>query len=148
MYKLAPVDVVENTVREVLDELLVVEFQEHLLDLVAGRIKAVAPTYRISGKRMRRIVAYMDGYTVKAHCRVADSPEEKRPYKACPVCGSKLKPIKNETLYGWEVTIGQRCGTCSFWTGEQRRVPVRYTFHRAQGKKRSRRGVRRMNDRM
>ncbi len=121
--------------REVMDELLVVDCQYHLAQIVTGRLEAIDPAYKISGQRLRKIVANMDGYGLEVHCRTS---HVQKPYQSCPVCGSTLSPIKNETLYGWEVTIGQKCMRCPFWTGEDRRVPVKYVFH----KKRKRRRIR------
>ena len=55
------------------------------------------------------------------------------PLLACPVCGSVLKPVKNRTLTGESVVLGQECTRCDYWTHRQRRVPVRYSFSRGGG---------------
>ena len=42
--------------------------------------------------------------------------------------GSATKELQNQTLDGEEVKLGFRCSKCPYWTGPERRVPVRYTF--------------------
>jgi uncharacterized protein with PIN domain len=54
-----------------------------------------------------------------------------RPLTRCPVCSSELVPIRNRTLTGETVALGQRCQRCDYWTHAARRVPVRYTFSQA-----------------
>jgi uncharacterized protein with PIN domain len=51
----------------------------------------------------------------------------------CPVCGHRLKRVKNMTVFGGSVTVGYRCPNCPYWTGMRRRVPTRYIFTRRQG---------------
>jgi prepilin signal peptidase PulO-like enzyme (type II secretory pathway) len=57
--------------------------------------------------------------------------ENAPPLTSCPVCGSPLKPIKNQTLAGGSVVLGQRCTRCDYWTHRARRVPVRYLISSA-----------------
>jgi hypothetical protein len=57
--------------------------------------------------------------------------ERAPPLTACPVCGSALRPIKNQTLAGDSVVLGQRCTRCDYWTHRTRRVPVRYLISSA-----------------
>jgi hypothetical protein len=46
----------------------------------------------------------------------------------CPICGSKVKKIKNKTLKGGFITIGYNCTFCPYHTGIPLKLPARYTF--------------------
>ena len=49
---------------------------------------------------------------------------------SCPVCGSQMVNVKNETLYGWEVTLQRKCTVCPYSSGKHRKVPTLYIFNR------------------
>jgi DNA-directed RNA polymerase subunit RPC12/RpoP len=74
---------------------------------------------------MRALLLEVPGLRLRV--RYAERPT-RRPLARCPVCGGSLRPIRNQTLLGDEVTLGYRCGRCSYWTHLKRRVPVRYQF--------------------
>jgi hypothetical protein len=86
------------------------------------------PLAVVSGTRLRRLALETPGvrlivsYTEK---------EDDRPLEECPVCASPLRPIRNRTLTGDSVVLGQQCTRCRYWTHHPRRVPTRYTFARA-----------------
>jgi hypothetical protein len=48
--------------------------------------------------------------------------------RACPVCASKVKKIKNRTLRGGSIIAGYKCTGCSYHTSLPVRIPARYTF--------------------
>jgi DNA-directed RNA polymerase subunit RPC12/RpoP len=54
----------------------------------------------------------------------------------CPVCNTRITPVKNETIFGGSVTLGYECSFCGYWTGMKRRVPQRYVFSAMVGGKR------------
>ncbi|MGA8543183.1 MAG: hypothetical protein WB947_06580 [Thermoplasmata archaeon] len=81
------------------------------------------PLATIGGRRLRRLLLDVPGVKVTVHYSERDHGT---PLTACPVCGSELKPIRNRTLSGDSVVLGQRCVRCDYWTHRTRRVPVRY----------------------
>lgn len=81
------------------------------------------PLAVIGGRRLRRLLLDLPG--VRVSVRYTER-EESTPLASCPVCGSALKPIRNRTLGGDSVVLGQRCTRCDYWTHRARRVPVRY----------------------
>ncbi|HEV2316187.1 MAG TPA: hypothetical protein VGV89_01245 [Thermoplasmata archaeon] len=83
------------------------------------------PLYALGGRRMRSLLLEVPG--LKLRVRFAERPT-RRPLARCPVCGSAVRPIRNRTLLGDQVTLGYRCGRCGYWTHLKRRVPVRYQF--------------------
>ena len=64
--------------------------------------------------------------TLEIHAREAN---EKRGLTKCPVCGERVKRLKNMTVFGGTVTLGFKCPKCGYWSGLRRRVPTRYVFH-------------------
>ena len=81
------------------------------------------PLAVIGGRRLRRLLVDLPGVRMTVHYT---ERERATPLTACPVCGSELRPIKNRTLTGDSVVLGQRCTRCDYWTHRTRRVPVRY----------------------
>jgi hypothetical protein len=91
-------------------------------------IRREEPLATISGARLRRLLIGVPG--VRLSVRYTEH-HDSRPLQKCPVCASPLEPIRNRTLTGGTVVLGQRCSRCEYWTHGERRVPVRYTFSQA-----------------
>ncbi|MCX8173823.1 MAG: hypothetical protein N3F63_04355 [Thermoplasmata archaeon] len=102
-----------------------VDSQEKLRKLILGKLQRDNNLYRLSGKRLRKVLIKAGIAKVQI---VARESEGKRPYFLCPVCDARLTKIVNQTLNGTEVVIGYKCPTCGYWTHRKKRVPVRYIF--------------------
>ena len=100
------------------------EFRQALL----ASLRREEPLAAIGGRRLRRLLVGLPG--VRLTVRYSER-ERASPPTACPVCGSPLKPIRNQTLTGDSVVLGQRCTRCDYWTHRLRRVPVRYLISSA-----------------
>ncbi len=100
------------------------EFHEALVQL----LRREEPLAVLGGPRLRRLVLDVPG--IRMGVRYTERPRGPAP-TSCPVCGSPLRPIRNQTLTGESVVLGQHCTRCEYWTHAERRVPVRYTFARA-----------------
>jgi hypothetical protein len=87
------------------------------------------PLAAIGGTRLRRLLVGVPG--VHLSVRYTERPGG-RPPADCPVCGGDLTPIRNQTLTGDRIILGQRCARCDYWTHGNRRVPVRYVFSGAR----------------
>ncbi len=81
------------------------------------------PLAVVGGRRLRRLLIGVPGIRITVHYTEQPATE---PLTACPVCGSPLRPIRNMTLAGEAVVLGQRCTRCDYWTHRTRRVPTRY----------------------
>ncbi len=86
------------------------------------------PLAVVSGTRLRKLALETPG--VRLIVSYTEKPDD-RPLVQCPVCGSPLRPIRNRTLTGDSIVLGQQCTRCRYWTHRPRRVPTRYTFARA-----------------
>lgn len=100
------------------------EFHDALVEL----LRRDEPLAVIGGARLRRLVLDVPG--IRLGVRYTERPNGPAP-AICPVCGSPLRPIHNKTLSGDSIVLGQHCTRCEYWTHQERRVPVRYTFTRA-----------------
>ena len=82
----------------------------------------------LGGVRLRRLMAHSP--FCRMDVRTRKGPRD-RVLTRCPVCRSGLRKIRNQTLFGGEVTITLRCPACPYWSGKEKRIPTLYTFHRA-----------------
>jgi hypothetical protein len=81
------------------------------------------PLAVVGGRRLRRLLIGVPGIRLTVHY---SEHAQSEPLTECPVCGSALRPIRNMTLGGEAVVLGQRCTRCDYWTHRARRVPTRY----------------------
>ncbi len=92
---------------------------------VVEAVRREEPLAALGGTRLRRLVVGLPG--VRLAVRYSERPGVP-PLEICPVCGSGLVPIRNRTLSGETIVLGQRCTRCDYWCHRHRRVPVRYAF--------------------
>ncbi len=112
--------------KQVLGKRRVISSQRELKALLE-RVMAKDGDYLVSGPRARKI-AYGSGLVgMEIECR---ETHELKSLFNCPVCGHRLKLVKNMTVFGGTVNLGYRCEYCPYWTGLKRRVPTRYIFTR------------------
>jgi hypothetical protein len=110
--------------------------QQAFLEAVVAAVRRDEPTAALGGSRLRRLVVGLPG--VRLSVRYSERPGEAPP-TACPVCGGELGPIRNRTLTGGTVVLGQKCVRCDYWCHGHRRVPVRYSFSGSGGANRPKR---------
>lgn len=103
--------------------------QRELRQEVLEELRVLEPDYAVSGERVRQL-AIRSGY-VDLEIRAGETDRD--PPDRCIVCGDGFEKVRNRTLDDRTVTIGWSCTTCPYWTGEDRRVPLRYTFHSKSG---------------
>ena len=105
-----------------------VDSQRRLKALVEKDMKG-DEKYRVGEPRLR--VLAIESGLVNLEIRCRDTPEMRSLVK-CPVCGERLKKVRNMTVYGGTVTLGYRCERCKYWTGLRRRVPTRLLHSRGE----------------
>jgi hypothetical protein len=117
---------VVESLRRILSTRQIVDSQRKLKQLVEKDLKG-DDKFRVGEPRLR-ILAIESGL-VNLEIRCRDTPEMRSLIK-CPVCGNRLRKVRNMTVFGGTVTLGYRCDRCKYWTGLKRRVPTRYIFTR------------------
>lgn len=132
-YRLPSKEEVEHAIAAVLRREKKLPSESRFLSLVRRELKRRDKDYTVSHERLRRIALRSGLCKVTIHTR--DVPT-RRPMSRCPVCATRVTPVKNETIYGGSVTLGWECPFCGYWTGMVRRVPQRYVFSSMVGGKR------------
>lgn len=125
MYQIPRSDQVIVALRDVLARYKVINSQRKLKELVERELNSGGDNYRVGEQRMRKLALKSGIAHVDVHARETN---QKKTLLKCPVCDSKLKNAKNQTVFGGTVTLGRTCPECTYWTGMKRRVPVRYIF--------------------
>ncbi len=103
-----------------------VDSQRKLKALVEKDLRG-EEAFRVGGTRLRRIAIESGLVDLEIRCR---ETQEMKSLIRCPVCGERLRRVRNMTVFGGTVTLGYRCSRCHYWTGLKRRVPTRYVFTR------------------
>jgi hypothetical protein len=124
-YRVPTTEVLAAAVAAAIRDLNVVGSQRQLTDLVREELRRIDPMYGVTEERVRKTA--INARLVKVEVESRDTRRRKRVI-TCPVCGSKLKRVRNRTISGGTVTIGKKCPVCPFRMGTTRRVPVRYVF--------------------
>jgi len=124
-YKIPSTEEVEGAIATVLGREHKLPSERRFLSLVRRELKRHDKDYTISHERLRRIAIRSGQVKVTIHTRKS---EGRRPMAKCPVCGTRLRAVKNETVFGGTVTLGYECPGCGYTTGMVRKVPQRYIF--------------------
>jgi uncharacterized protein with PIN domain len=117
-----------EAVKKVFEKNHVISSQHRLKLLVEKELQAKKQQFHVSEPRLRKLVVHSKLVQVEIHTREGTA---EKIFPKCPVCGSSLQRVKNQTIYGGEVTLEYRCGFCGYWTGKKKKIPTLYVFHAA-----------------
>lgn len=107
-----------------LSKFISINSQRKLHEVVVDELKEIDSLYKASPQRIRKLAAKA-GFISEIHLRDGKEKMSAR----CPVCDSKLKKVKNLTLWGKKATTGFACTTCPYRSGKKMQIPTRYNFH-------------------
>jgi hypothetical protein len=124
-YRIPPSKILVEAISEVIREKQTVDSQRMLTELVHKALKKRDSDYTASEIRIRKAAVLKSPLKLHIHYRETNEASTKG---RCPVCGSETIQIRNKTLFDEKVDLGFRCTKCPYWTGQQKRVPVRYIF--------------------
>ena len=125
-YRIPSDEKIINAVTKVLKKYRTVSSQYRLKELVENELKTKNDEFHVSGSRIRNLVLKSGLVRIEIHSREGDPDKI---LNRCPVCNNLLKRVKNQTIFGGEVTIEFRCPNCGYWTGKKKRIPTLYVFH-------------------
>jgi len=117
---------IKKAATKILKKYRTVSSQYRLKELVEQELKTKKDEFHVSGSRLRNLVLKSGLFRIEIHSREG-SPD--KVLNRCPVCNNSLKRVKNQTIFGGEVTIELRCLNCGYWTGKKKRIPTLYVFH-------------------
>ncbi|MFA5102459.1 MAG: hypothetical protein WC525_04850 [Candidatus Thermoplasmatota archaeon] len=126
VYHIPSDDALRGAVKKVFQKYHTVTSQRKLKTYVEKELQTKKKQFRVSEPRLRTLVLKSGLIQVEIHTREGDP--DKILHK-CPVCGGSLQRVKNQTIYGGEVTIEFRCDHCGYWTGKKKKIPTLYVFH-------------------
>jgi len=101
-----------------------IDSQTKMRDMVMEELMMLDKRYRVSPQRVRKLAVKAGFIRMEIKSREGEGELSR-----CPVCNSKLKKIKNFSLWGKEVIIGYKCPVCSYKSGVKKQIPTRYIFH-------------------
>ncbi len=125
-YRIPSDEVVRAALARVFQTRHEVPSQRQLKRLVERDLRG-AENFRVGEERVRHLAIDSGLVGLQIHTRES---EQKRGLTKCPVCGERVKRVKNMTVFGGTVTLGFRCPKCGYWSGLKRRIPTRYVFTR------------------
>ena len=129
VYRIPSDEEILDAVKKVFQEYHTVPSQYKLKKLVEKELQTRKKQFHVSAHRLRLLVLNSSFVQVEIHTR--DGDPDKILHR-CPVCGGPLNRVKNQTIYGGEVTLEFRCTLCGYWTGKKKKIPTLYVFHLKQ----------------
>ena len=125
-YRIPPAKILVEAISEVIRDKQNVDSQRQLTELVHKALKKRDSDYTASEVRIRKAAVLKTPIKLHIHYRETKETSTKG---RCPVCGSETHQIRNKTLFDEKVDLGFKCTKCPYWTGQLKRVPVRYMFN-------------------
>ena len=125
-YRIPPDDVIKAALARVFQTRHEVTSQRALKRLIERDLRG-PENFRVGEERVRHLAIDSGLVTLEIHTREAD---QRKSLTKCPVCGERVKRLKNMTVFGGTVTLGFKCPKCGYRSGLRRRVPIRYVFTR------------------
>jgi hypothetical protein len=129
-YKIPSDEEVLTAIQRVISRHHTITSQGLLKKKVEDELRTLDKKYRVGGSRLRKLALKSKYFHLEIDYKQPPEPVtkegekakqekgrrkklKKKPVesklKACPVCGSKVKKIKNKTLKGGFITTGYRC---------------------------------------
>lgn len=119
----------EGVILGVLREKGEVSSLNEMTSLVNARLASCGFQNGTTNSRVRRMIIDRKLASVKVKVRRWDGQGLGT---RCPVCGHGLRSEKNDTIYGWKITLKQICPECGYWTDRGKTSVARYTFFPAR----------------
>jgi hypothetical protein len=126
VYRIASDEEILGAAKKVFQKYHTVSSQYKLKKFVEKELQTKKQQFHVSEPRLRTLLLNSNLVQLEIHTR--DGNPDKILHK-CPVCGKSLQRVKNQTIYGGEVTLEFRCAVCGYWTGKKKKIPTLYVFH-------------------
>jgi transposase-like protein len=127
-YRVPSAEVLAVAIADVLREHGTIGSQKLLGRFVLDKLHCLDRNYTVTEERVRMLAIQSRLASVEVETR--DTGIKVKGGR-CPVCDSRMRKVRNSTIYGGSVILGYRCTSCPYKMGITKRVPVKYTFHEA-----------------
>lgn len=127
-YRVPSAEVLAVAIADVLREHGTVGSQRLLGRFVLDKLHCLDRNYTVTEERVRMLAIQSGLASVEVETR--DTGIKVKGGR-CPVCNSRMRRIRNSTIYGGSVILGYRCTSCAYKMGTTKRVAVKYTFQYA-----------------
>ena len=118
-------DKILEEIKQVLSRRLKIESQEELARLVLKRLRKENKNFTLSPTRAKRIALSIPEVEVKAKTKKTVRLQK---ITSCPVCESKIEPLKVKNLLNKDIVIGYRCTNCAYESDLEAFMPMKYSF--------------------
>lgn len=115
----------QDIVTQVLSQHLKVNSQEELARLVLKRLKRENKDYVVSPVRVKRIALDIPEIEVKAKTKKTVRLQK---IDRCPICHSKIEPLKVKNLANRKVLVGYQCTECAYQSDLEAFMPMKYSM--------------------
>lgn len=112
-------------IKQAVKRRLKVETQEDLSKLILRRLKRQDKKFVLSPQRVKRLALTIPSIEVKA--KTKKMPKIKK-IEECPICGSKIVPLKGRNLLNKQILIGYKCVNCAYTSDLEAFMPMKYAF--------------------
>jgi len=127
-YRVPTAEIIAVAIADVLREHGAISSQRLFALFVREKLRCIDKNYSVTDERVR-MVAIQSGL-VNVEVETRDTGIKVKGGR-CPVCDSRMRKVRNSTIYGGSVILGYRCTSCPYKMGTTKRVPVKYTFRSA-----------------
>lgn len=112
-------------IRQVLSTHFKIESQDELCRHVLRRLKKENKYYTLSPMRVKRIALTIPEIEVKAKTKRSFNIQK---INKCPVCDSRIMPIRVRNLLNKNIVIGYCCTKCGYESDLEAFMPMKYIF--------------------
>ncbi len=123
--KIPPNYMLKLLIKEAVKERKIIHSQVDLAKIVLRKLRKKDKGYVVSPFRVKRLALEIPQIEVKIKTKRVPKPKRIR---KCPVCQSKVRPVKIKNLVGKMVTVAYKCEKCGFEGTKESFLPYEYIF--------------------
>lgn len=123
--KIPSVSTARDAIARVVRSRKLVESQEELASLALRELRKKDKDYRLTPTRAKRIALQMDEIEIKAKTKKSVGLQK---IDKCPICESKIKPIRIRNLANKQIIVGYSCTSCGYESDLEAFLPMKYEF--------------------
>lgn len=112
-------------IKRVLSTHFKIESQDELCRHVLRRLKKENKNYTLSPMRVKRVTLTIPNIETKAKTKKAIKLQK---IDKCPICDSKIIPLRVKNLLNKDIVIGYRCTVCGYESDLEAFMPMKYIF--------------------